>query len=181
LLTFTLQNGTLQICTYICLSKPNHCFKACSRGQFYKNEVGNAKVGILTVFAHQIGDLKVDIEMQLCTYVKIDQGCQMIYFQTTIPILGKLWLVLNGLKMESMYVGLFYGHLVNFMVIWYIFDWFRIIFPFLVHMFKKINLATLAMTFRLAWTHWNLRTRRRMHICMQVNQIGHKNRGVSPS
>jgi hypothetical protein len=41
------------------------------------------------------------------------QGCQMVYFQTQIPTLGK---ILEGLVMED--VGIFYDHLVCFTASW---------------------------------------------------------------
>jgi hypothetical protein len=52
----------------------------------------------------------------------------MVYFQTKIPILGK---ILDDLEMES--VGIFYGPLVCFTAIWYILwsfgiFWVRLVF-----------------------------------------------------
>jgi hypothetical protein len=57
------------------------------------------------------------------------QGCQMVYFQTKNRNLGKFWRVLQW-RMEVYFLALwsilqpfyiFYGHLVYFVVIWYIF------------------------------------------------------------
>jgi hypothetical protein len=53
------------------------------------------------------------------------QGCQMAYFQTKNPNLGKFWRLLQW-KMGVIWsilwpFGLFYGRLVYFMDIWYIF------------------------------------------------------------
>jgi hypothetical protein len=71
------------------------------------------------------------------------QGCQMAYFETKNPNLGKFWMVLKW-KMLVYFIaiwfiirpfGIFCGHLVYFMVIWYI-------FPVLVCCTKK-KLATL--------------------------------------
>jgi hypothetical protein len=45
------------------------------------------------------------------------QGCQMVYFQTKNPSLGKFWRVLQW----KMGTGIFYGQFVNFPVIWYMY------------------------------------------------------------
>jgi hypothetical protein len=58
----------------------------------------------------------------------------MVYFQTKNPILGKFWKVLQwkmlvflGPFLSLLWPnGLFYGHLVHFVVIWYIFPRFGI-------------------------------------------------------
>jgi hypothetical protein len=58
-----------------------------------------------------------------------NQGCQMVYFQTKNPHLGKFWRAFKWKKLEySMTIwnilrpfGIFYGHLVYFVSIWYIF------------------------------------------------------------
>jgi hypothetical protein len=42
------------------------------------------------------------------------QGCQMAYFQTKNPSLGKCWSVF---AMDN--AGVFYGHWLNFVAIWY--------------------------------------------------------------
>jgi hypothetical protein len=61
--------------------------------------------------------------------VHIVQCCQMVYFQTKNPNLGKFWKVLQW-KMMVFFMAIlsilrpndiFYGHLVHFVVIWYIF------------------------------------------------------------
>jgi hypothetical protein len=57
------------------------------------------------------------------------QGCQMIYFQTENPNLGKFWSMLQWKTLVNFIatwsklrpIGLFYGHLIYFVVIWYIF------------------------------------------------------------
>jgi hypothetical protein len=54
------------------------------------------------------------------------QGCQMVYFRTKNPNLC----ILEGPRMEN--AGLFFGHLVYFWAIWYIFWPFGIIFVYLV-------------------------------------------------
>jgi hypothetical protein len=49
------------------------------------------------------------------------QGCQMVYFQTQNPNLGKFWSVLQS-KMLVYFMAIrniFFGHLVYFMAIWY--------------------------------------------------------------
>jgi hypothetical protein len=62
-----------------------------------------------------------------------DQGCQMIYFQTKNPDLGK---ILEGLAMED--VGIFYNHLVNFTSILYIL-WLFGIFMVILHIFHRFG------------------------------------------
>jgi hypothetical protein len=72
------------------------------------------------------------------------QGCQMFYFQTKNTNFGTFWRVFQWKMMVYFRViwriiqpfGTFCGHLVFFIVIWYI-------FPVLV-CYKKKNLATLA-------------------------------------
>jgi hypothetical protein len=58
------------------------------------------------------------------------QGCQMEYFQTKIPNLGKFCRILKFKMMVGIFLiilfialsfGIFCGHLVHFMLIWYIF------------------------------------------------------------
>jgi hypothetical protein len=44
----------------------------------------------------------------------MEQGCQMVYFQTEIPILGKFWMVLKW----KVLVYICYGHLAYFAAIW---------------------------------------------------------------
>jgi hypothetical protein len=44
------------------------------------------------------------------------QGCRTVFFKTKNPTLGEY--ILEGLAMED--VGIFYGHLENFVAIWYI-------------------------------------------------------------
>jgi hypothetical protein len=44
----------------------------------------------------------------------VNQGCQMVYYQTKNPNLG----ILEGLAIED--VGIFYGLFVNFPAMWYI-------------------------------------------------------------
>jgi hypothetical protein len=64
------------------------------------------------------------------------QCCQMVYFQTENPNLGKFWKVLQW-KMFGIFrailsisrpTGIFYGHLVHFVVIWYIFTRFGMLY-----------------------------------------------------
>jgi hypothetical protein len=77
-------------------------------------------------------------------YECFKQGCQMAYFPTKNPDLGKFWRVLQwNMLVYNMSIssilwifGLFYGYLVYVIVIWYI-------FPVLVCCTGK-NLATLA-------------------------------------
>jgi hypothetical protein len=80
-------------------------------------------------------------------YIPRDKGCQMAYFKTKNPNLGSFW---EGLAMKNVGIGIlcpfglffcnlvYFGHLVYFMVIWYI-------SPLLVCCTKK-NLATLLVT-----------------------------------
>jgi hypothetical protein len=74
------------------------------------------------------------------------RGCQMVCFPTKNPNLGKFWRALQ-LKMLVYFMdirsilrsfGKFYGRLVYFVVIWYMFSHFGI--------FTKKNLATLTQT-----------------------------------
>jgi hypothetical protein len=56
--------------------------------------------------------------------------CQMVYFQTKNPNLGKFWRELQWKMLVFLWTfGLLYGHLVYFMDIWYIFRTFGL--PFL--------------------------------------------------
>jgi hypothetical protein len=64
------------------------------------------------------------------------EGCQMVCFQTKNPNLGKFWQVLHW-KMLVYFMDtwsilrslvIFYGHLVWFAVIWYIFSRFGILY-----------------------------------------------------
>jgi hypothetical protein len=69
----------------------------------------------------------------------------MVYFQTKNPNLGNFWRVLQlmmlvhfmAIRTILLPLGIFYGHLVHFVVIWNI-------FPVLVYCTKK-NLATQAL------------------------------------
>jgi hypothetical protein len=75
-----------------------------------------------------------------------NQGCQMVYFQTKNPNLGKFLSALDGkmlIYFEAIWnilqtFGIFYGHLLHFVFIWSF-------FPVLVSCTKN-NLATLAIT-----------------------------------
>jgi hypothetical protein len=71
---------------------------------------------------------------------RLQQGCQMVYFQTENSNLGKFWRVLQWKMLVFLWpFGLFYGRLVNIVAIGYILWSFWYIFP---HCTKK-NLATL--------------------------------------
>jgi hypothetical protein len=75
-----------------------------------------------------------------------DQGCQMVCFQTKNLNLDKFWWTLEWIMLKYFMaiwnilrtLGIFYDHLVHFMLIWYI-------FPVLVSCTKK-NLAALFPT-----------------------------------
>jgi hypothetical protein len=62
------------------------------------------------------------------------QGCQMVSFQTKNPNLGKFWKALDWKMLIYLMAiwnilqtfGIFYGHLVHFVFIWYIFPGFGI-------------------------------------------------------
>jgi hypothetical protein len=62
----------------------------------------------------------------------VRQGCQMVYFQTKNPNLGKFWrAMLCKIFVYFMdiwhilrSIGVFYDHLVHFVVIWYIYPHF---------------------------------------------------------
>jgi hypothetical protein len=76
----------------------------------------------------------------------LNQGCQMVYFQTSNPNLGKFWRALDWKVLIYFMVmwniswtfGIFYDNQVHLVFIWYI-------FPVLVLCTKK-NLATLIWT-----------------------------------
>jgi hypothetical protein len=84
--------------------------------------------------------------LDLAFFLTYLQGCQMAYFQTKIPI----WINVRGSYNERWGVyfmaiwsillqfGILCGHMVYFMVLWYI-------FPVLVYYTKK-NLATLLIS-----------------------------------
>jgi hypothetical protein len=59
-----------------------------------------------------------------------DQGCQMVYFQTKNPNLGKSWRALDCKML--IYIlwtfGIFYDHMVHLMLIWYILSGFGIMY-----------------------------------------------------
>jgi hypothetical protein len=64
----------------------------------------------------------------------VKQGCQMVYFQTKNPNLGRFWRALYW-KMTIYFMaiwniswtfGIFYDHLVHFVFIWYILSGFGI-------------------------------------------------------
>jgi hypothetical protein len=66
----------------------------------------------------------------------VSQGCQMVCFQIKNPNLGKFWRVLQW-KILAYFMTIwpslrslkiFYGHLVYFVVIWYIFPHFGILY-----------------------------------------------------
>jgi hypothetical protein len=82
----------------------------------------------------------------------VDQGCQMVSFQTKNPNWGKCWRALDW-KMLIYFMaiwnilqtlGIFYDQLVHFVFIWYI------ILVWVI--FSKKNLATLTWT-AVSWIH----------------------------
>jgi hypothetical protein len=76
------------------------------------------------------------------THSDFGQGCQMVYFQTKNPTLGKFWRVLQRYILWPF--GRFYDHLVHFVAIRYILWSFGTFSPLLVCCTKK-NLATLTL------------------------------------
>jgi hypothetical protein len=49
------------------------------------------------------------------------QGCQIVWFKTKNTNLGLFWRALEGKILDILWpFGIFYGHLVYFMAIWYI-------------------------------------------------------------
>jgi hypothetical protein len=114
----------------------------CILGDFFTNSSGHPVRdtylrGVLLVF---------ELDRELCADAFIPDpipGCQMVCFQTKIPIWvnfggsgdGRCWYILRTL-------GPFYGLLLYFMGIWYSLWLFGIVFPILVFRTKK-NLATL--------------------------------------
>jgi hypothetical protein len=75
------------------------------------------------------------------------QGCQMVYFQTKNPNLGKFWRFLPW-----KILGICYGLLVNFPTFWYIFRPFDIVCGYLVYFTILVYCASknLAALFRSA-------------------------------
>jgi hypothetical protein len=70
-----------------------------------------------------------------CRMNTLGQGCQMVWFQTKDPNLGKFWRVLLW-KILVFFMTIwsilrpfeiFYGHFIYFVVIWYIFPCFGIL------------------------------------------------------
>jgi hypothetical protein len=67
-----------------------------------------------------------------------EQRCQMVYFQTKNPNLGKFWRFLKCKILAKLLtiwsilrqLEIFYGHLVYFVVIWYIFTRISILYSF---------------------------------------------------
>jgi hypothetical protein len=74
------------------------------------------------------------------------RGCQMVYFQTKNPELGKFWMILQWKMLVYNWWPFcqFSSNLVYFMAIWYNFPHFGIFFTVLVCCTKK-NLATPAV------------------------------------
>jgi hypothetical protein len=101
-------------------------------------------VGAAATAVSKVGRLQGDLGMmKLFSWAPRSQGCQMVYFQIKNRNLGKFWRVLQW-KMLVYFIDIwsilrpFYtynGHLVYFVVIWYIFS-------ILLYCTKK-NLATL--------------------------------------
>jgi hypothetical protein len=67
-----------------------------------------------------------------------DQCCQMVYFQTKNPNLGKFWKVLQW----KMYIGIFYGRSVYFTAKWYILWPFGTFCGHLVYFFPVLVCCT---------------------------------------
>jgi hypothetical protein len=75
-------------------------------------------------------ETRSEAQSSACTRMHArDRGCQMAYFRTQDPNLGKFWRVSQE-KMLVYFVavwsilwpfGLFCGHFIYFMVLWYIF------------------------------------------------------------
>jgi hypothetical protein len=82
--------------------------------------------------------------------VQLEQGYQMVYFQTRNSKLGKFWRVLQGKMLVYRYIGImaiwymllpfgiFYCHLVYFVATWGILWLFGIFFPFWYVLQSKI-------------------------------------------
>jgi hypothetical protein len=80
-----------------------------------------------------------DVQIRTSFFLTSDslhQGCQMVCFQTKIPILGKFWRVLKWKILVYfmtiwsilLLLEIFYVHLVYFVVIWYNFSRFGILY-----------------------------------------------------
>jgi hypothetical protein len=71
------------------------------------------------------------------TIGRLKQSCQMVYFQTQNPYLGKFWKVLQWKMLVFLKpFCLFYGEMVYFMAIWYSLWSFGIFCGHLVYFFK---------------------------------------------
>jgi hypothetical protein len=105
-----------------------------------------------------------------------DQGCQMVYFETKNPTLGKFWRALDGKMLQYLIaiwnilrtLGICHDLLVHFVFMWYI-------FPVLVSCAKK-NLVTLIQIFRFSKksrskTHSRARTRKKPNLLCSPSYV----------
>jgi hypothetical protein len=105
------------------------------------------------------------------------RGCQMVYFQTKNPNLGKFWRVLvRKMLLYFMAIcniicpfGIFYDHLVHIVFIWYI-------FPVLVPCTKK-SLATLVSLGKVRRQNYDDEVDSTICYCSQKNPLGGKSSG----
>jgi hypothetical protein len=115
------------------------------------------------------------------------QGCQMVYFQTKNPSLGKFWRALYRFYIVEwkMLVYIWYGHLENFTTIWYTFGVFGTslviwyISPFWYIVSRKIwqpklgvfakNLFTSAIDFKIIPLFDGHIKVSRLFICLRVH------------
>jgi hypothetical protein len=100
--------------------------------------------------------------------VSLQQGCQMVCFQTKSTNLGKFWRALDW-KMFIYFMaiwnilwtfGIFFDHLVHFVFIWYI-------FPVWVSCTNK-NLATLVFNPEATWANTTIVSYVQCHRCKKL-------------
>jgi hypothetical protein len=105
-----------------------------ARREFRKKLSRGACVGLLIHLSKSTPSSNSFRSLKSICILYIQQGCQMVYFQTQNPNLGKFWRVLDGKMLLYLMAiwnvlwtfGIFYDHLVHFVFIWYIFSGFGI-------------------------------------------------------
>jgi hypothetical protein len=89
-------------------------------------------------FCNRFGGWAIEHSSSVCTYILCGQrqGCQMVYFQTKNPKSDKYWRVLQWKMLKYFWAiwsifwlfGIFCGHLLYYVVIWYIFRRFGMLY-----------------------------------------------------
>jgi hypothetical protein len=92
----------------------------------------------LSIVDGSIFSLSIDnVGSRLVKDIRGNQGCQMVYLQTKIPILGKFWMALEWKMLVHFMIisnisqsfDIIYGRWVKFVIIWYIFSPFGMFGP----------------------------------------------------